>query len=158
MKEVKFTVRMSQEEYDLLKKSANLDKRTTTDFIRSSALTSAEQIIKEKGEQPTMAEIKTVKRDYEAERGSFVKRPLEEETKAFNTLSHPALGIYLYLTREKNASLTYEVISEHCPMTKDTYTKAVQELIRKGYLHRQQEAKDGFIFFSNPFFPADDNI
>lgn len=42
MKEVKFTVRMSQEEYDLLKKSASLDKRTTTDFIRSSALNSAE--------------------------------------------------------------------------------------------------------------------
>lgn len=137
MKEVKFTVRMSQEEYDLLKKSASLDKRTTTDFIRSSALNSAEQILQEKGEQAITKEIevKTIKRDYEDEGVPFVKRSLVDETKAFNSLSHPALGIYLYITREKDAPLTYEAVSEHCPMAKETYIKAIQELTRKGYLN-----------------------
>ena len=136
MKEVKFTVRMSQEEYNLLKKSASLDKRTTTDFIRSSALSSAEQVIKAKEEySPTeVIEIKTIKNDYEREGVSFVKRSLVDETKAFNSLSHPALGIYLYITREKDAPLTYEIVSEHCPMTKEAYTKAIQELTRNGYL------------------------
>ena len=137
MKEVKFTVRMSQEEYDLLKKSANLDKRTTTDFIRSSALNSAESLIKEKEASSTMeeTEIKTIKKDYENEGVPFVKCSLVDETKAFNSLSHPALGIYLYITREKDAPLTYEAVSEHCPMAKETYIKAIQELTRKGYLN-----------------------
>lgn len=134
MKEIKFTVRMSQKEYDLLRKSANLDKRTTTDFIRSSALTFAEQVIREKEEQPTTTEVKTIKRDYGVESVPFVKRSLADESKAFNSLSHPALGIYLYITREQNATLTYEAVSEHCPMARETYIKAIQELTRKGYL------------------------
>lgn len=49
MKEIKISVRFTQEDYELIKKCADLDRRSVSDFIRCHALNSAEQFIKEKG-------------------------------------------------------------------------------------------------------------
>lgn len=45
MKELRITVRFTQEDYELLKQCAELDRRTITDFVRSSTLNYAEQFI-----------------------------------------------------------------------------------------------------------------
>lgn len=138
MKDNKTTlsVRVNDEEYEILTTAAKLDERGIGDYIRRSALIIAKQFIKEyeKENQPMEEiEVKTMKRDYETEGIPFIKIPWAEVEKAFKSLSYPAFGIYLY-TQEKDAPLTYEAVSEHCPMAKEVYTRSIQELTRKGYL------------------------
>ena len=68
---------------------------------------------------------------------------------ASNMLTYSAFKIYLYMASNKDNysfALSYAALNEDIPMSRNTYDKAIKELIEYGYLSRSHEEKNVWIF------------
>ena len=73
----------------------------------------------------------------ELEKGEFASFSVQSMSEAMNTLSSGALKLYLYFIMNKNG-YSFWLSKSHCckvcGMSARTYFRAVDELIKKGYL------------------------
>lgn len=80
---------------------------------------------------------------------------------AFKELSNRGKQLYMYFITQNNYNQDFPdplIIEKEVGLNHKYYKQTFNELINKGYLHRQEGARDNFIFSSQPIFPADGNI